>query len=86
MKANAANATTLWNVLNTYYASSGQLVSDPKSSIYFSPNTDDEDKDAVCSILNIHSEALSEKYLGLPSQVGMDRSVSNLWLTVCAKL
>jgi hypothetical protein len=74
MKANAANATTLRNVLNTYCASSGQLVSDPKSSIYFSPNTDAEDKDAVRSILNIHSEVLSEKYLGLPSQVGMDRS------------
>jgi hypothetical protein len=74
MKANAANATTLRNVLNTYCASSGQLVSDPKSSIYFSPNTDAEDKGAVRSILNIHSEALSEKYLGLPSQVGMDRS------------
>jgi hypothetical protein len=29
-----ANATTIPNVLNSYCASSGQLVSDPKSSIF----------------------------------------------------
>jgi hypothetical protein len=32
------------------------------------------DKEAVCAALNINSEALTEKYLGLPSHVGIERS------------
>jgi hypothetical protein len=78
MKADMANATTLRQVLDTYCSSSGQLVSDPNSSIVFSPNTPVADKEAVCAALNINSEALTEKYLGLPSHVGIERSASNI--------
>ena len=39
MKANISNARTLKKVLETYCQSSGQMVSNAKSSIYFSPNT-----------------------------------------------
>ena len=39
MKADASNAACLNNCLYSYCASYGQLVSDSKSSIYFSPNT-----------------------------------------------
>jgi hypothetical protein len=53
-------------------------VSDPNSSIDFSPNTPLADKKAVCAALNINSEALTEKYLGLPSHVGIERSASNI--------
>jgi hypothetical protein len=65
-------------VLDTYCASFGQLVSDPNSSIVFSPNTPLADKKAVCAALNINTEALTEKYLGLPSHVGIERSASNI--------
>jgi hypothetical protein len=34
-----------------------------------------QNKEEVCAILNINSKALTEKYLGLPTQVGMDRTV-----------
>ena len=53
---------------------SGQLVSEAKSSIYFSPNTNVDSKAEVCQILNIMTESLSDKYLGLPSMIGMDRT------------
>jgi hypothetical protein len=33
-----------------------------------------QNKEKVCAILNINVKALTEKYLGLPAQVGMDRT------------
>ena len=52
------------------------MVSEAKCSIYFSPNVNVELKADICTELNIMSEALSDKYLGLPSMVGLDRSDS----------
>lgn len=75
MRADASNATSLQSALDLYCASSGQLVSEAKSSIFFSPNTRVELGEEVCTRLNIVSEAPIDKYLGLPSQVGVDRSV-----------
>ena len=49
-------------------ASSGQMISDSKcSSIFFSPNVDVDVKGRICEELNIMTEAISDKYLGLPS-------------------
>jgi hypothetical protein len=45
-----------------------------KSSIYFSPNTDVNVRVAIYGILHIDTEAISDKYLGLPALVGADRS------------
>ena len=41
-----------------------------KSSVFFSPKCGASVKMGVCNILNIHREALSEKYLGLPTASG----------------
>ncbi|GJN08014.1 hypothetical protein PR202_ga25898 [Eleusine coracana subsp. coracana] len=57
-----------------YCPNSGQLVSEAKSSIYFSGNTDVDVKAEVCAALNIMTESLNDKYLGLPAMVGIDRS------------
>jgi hypothetical protein len=76
MKANVVNATSLRQVLDQYCANSGQLVSEGKCSIYFSPNVDV----LVKAELNIMTEALSDRYLGLPAMVGMDRSENFLYL------
>jgi hypothetical protein len=73
MKANQENATTLRGILDRYCASSGQRISEGKSSIYFSNNTEVEMKMEVCGILNIMTESISDKYLGLPALIGMDR-------------
>jgi hypothetical protein len=74
MTADMSNATSLRNALDMYCASSGQLVSDAKSSIFFSPNTDVQVREEMCSHLNILIESLTDRYLGLPSLVGIDRS------------
>jgi hypothetical protein len=80
MKANFINATSLRQVLDQYCASSGQMVSEAKCSIFFSPNVDVEVKVQVCEELNITTEAISDKYLGFPSMVGLDRTDSFIYL------
>jgi hypothetical protein len=74
IKADMSNATSLQQVLDTYCANSGQLVSVAKSSIFFSPNTHVLVRSEICQLLHIDNEALSDKYLGLPAIVGADRS------------
>jgi hypothetical protein len=71
MKADMNNATSLQRVLDTYCANSGQLVSLSKSSVFFSPNTNSLMRAEICEALHIDTEALSDKYLGLPALVGL---------------
>jgi hypothetical protein len=40
---------------------------------FFSENIDVDVKIEVCTTLNIVTESLSDKYLGLPALVGIDR-------------
>jgi hypothetical protein len=49
-------------------------VSFAKSSIFFSPNTNVLIRAEICQALHIDTEAISDKYLGLPAIVGADRS------------
>jgi hypothetical protein len=74
MIANEQNANCLRRILEDYCKASGPLVSDPKCSIYFSPNEHVDKRVEICTTLNIMVEALSDKYLGLPLLVGADRS------------
>lgn len=78
IKANAMNAEALKSILDSYCVASGQMVSVEKSSIFFSPNTKVEDKAQICTILDITTEALNDKYLSLPVNVGMDKSEAML--------
>ena len=70
------NATSLSPVLEEYCASSGQLMSVGKSSIFFSPNVNVHVRADMCAELNIMTEAVSDMYLGLLTMVGLDRSDS----------
>ena len=74
MKADVKNATSLKGALDEYCAASGQRVSVKKSSIFFSPCTFVDTRVEVCTILDILTEAITDKYLGLPPLVGVDRS------------
>jgi hypothetical protein len=74
MRADMTNATSLQQVLDTYCANSGQLVSVAKSSIFFSPNTNVLVRAEICETLHINTEAISDKYLGLPALVGAEKS------------
>ena len=73
MKASIHNAEALKTILDLYCKASRQLISVDKSSIFFSPNTKVEIKEQLCTTLNIMTEALNDKYLGLPAKVGMDK-------------
>jgi hypothetical protein len=66
MRANQHNAEALKSALDLYCVALGQLVSVKKSSIFFSPNTKVEITEQLCTRLNIMTEALNDKYLGLP--------------------
>jgi hypothetical protein len=74
MRADKSNADCLRGILDRYCQSLGQTLSVAKSSIFFSSNTDAEMKLEVCESLDIMSESLNDKYLGLPALVGADRS------------
>jgi hypothetical protein len=74
METNEKNAQMLKQILDLYCDSSGQLISDAKSNIYFSPNTPVEERVVLCQILNIVNESLTAKCLSLPVIVGADRS------------
>ncbi|GJN36877.1 hypothetical protein PR202_gb25813 [Eleusine coracana subsp. coracana] len=74
MKVSSRNAECLKDILTKYCDSSGQKISEGKSSIFFSGNTDVEEKMVVCNILNIMIESIFNKYLGLPVLVGVDRT------------
>ena len=67
MKADTLNAASLQHVLETYCQSSGKMVSFAKSSVFFSPNTSVVTRAEICQELHIDTEALSDKYLGLPA-------------------
>jgi hypothetical protein len=88
MKATADNAGCLKHILDDYCQASGQLVSTAKSSIFFSPNTAVEERATICTILDIMTEALNDKYLGLPAMVGVDRTDSFQFLVdrVCKRI
>jgi hypothetical protein len=46
------------------------LVNKDKSAIFFSANCAEDAKQEVRSVLQINTEALAEKYLGLPTALG----------------
>ena len=72
-RAYATNAASLRHALDDYCAASSQLVSDAKSSIFFSPCTPMETRAKICTSLNIMAEIMSDKYFGLRPIVGVDR-------------
>ena len=70
MQANKKNADCLSDILTCYCATLGQKVSEAKSSIFFSSNTEANVKLEVCEVQNIMTESLNDKYLGLPALAG----------------
>lgn len=57
-------------ILDTHNRGSGQLVNKQKSAVFFSANCEDAAKDEVRQALQIPTEALGERYLGLPTAIG----------------
>ena len=73
-EASQRGASRLQEILDIYGRGSGQLVNRDKSAIFFSKNCLDEAKAEVRLALNIDTEVLAEKYLGLPTAMGRSTS------------
>ena len=65
-KANAENCIAIMEVLDNFCNLSGQTVSEAKSRVYFSPNVDQDNKEAVSDIFDFHQTECLGKYLGFP--------------------
>ncbi|CAN6335306.1 unnamed protein product, partial [Urochloa humidicola] len=65
-RASARAGRRLMEILQVYQQGSGQMVNIQKSAIFFSDNCQDSAKEEMMQITGIGTEALSEKYLGLP--------------------
>jgi len=65
-KSNADNYITIREVLDNFCNLSGQTVSEAKSRVYFSPNVDQDNKEAFSDILGFHQTECLGKYLGFP--------------------
>jgi hypothetical protein len=69
-EATQRGADRMDHILDEYHRGSGQLVNKCKSVVFFSANCVEEAKDVVHTSLQIDTEALGERYLGLPTAVG----------------
>ncbi|KAL8107899.1 hypothetical protein AgCh_024343 [Apium graveolens] len=69
-KAIESEATVMKNIIKRYEELSGQAINIHKSTITFSPNTLQVNREAICGILEVSEISIPGKYLGLPMNVG----------------
>jgi hypothetical protein len=65
------SAQEINDILRIYCNASGQQVNMDKSSIHFAKGCQENMRQGIMSILNVHNVSLNEKYLGMPSDVGI---------------
>jgi hypothetical protein len=73
MKARREEAVVLKEILQLYENCSGQCINVEKSSLLFSANARQRDKQMVKVELGIVSESWNEKYLGMPLYIGKSK-------------
>ena len=69
-QATQTEGETIAQILQTYERASGQSINLDKSSVYFSSNTSDSQKQQIMRILGVKEVNRIETYLGLPTLVG----------------
>ncbi|XP_073362809.1 uncharacterized protein [Aegilops tauschii subsp. strangulata] len=69
-RARVDGAEAVSNLLDTYCLASGQRINKDKSSIFFSKGCPEIVRDAVKGHLQVPNESLSDRYLGMPTDVG----------------
>jgi hypothetical protein len=79
-RVNRENSKEARNVLNLYCSASGQQINFDKSSIHFAKGCSVGVRSEIKEILNVQNEALSEKYLDMPTD--MDSSLSGAFTYV----
>ena len=65
-KANMENCLVVREVLDEFCSQSGQTLSEAKSRVFFTPNVDRSDREALSDILGFQSTPNLGKYLGFP--------------------
>ena len=73
-RATVSEAKEIQRILKVYELSSGQQLNSNKTSLYFSPNTDNETKERVKIMFGAQVIKPHEAYLGLPSLVGRSKN------------
>ncbi|KAL4387222.1 hypothetical protein GQ457_09G024500 [Hibiscus cannabinus] len=73
-EASFHGANTIKTILNTYAASSGQLVNFDKSNVFFSSNVSAAVRNVICTTLGVSSISCPETYLGLLFALNLDLS------------
>jgi hypothetical protein len=73
LEASHQSMQALKAILQDYEAASGQRVNLQKSSIFFGKGCADNIRNELKGIVGIGCEALSERYLGLPTMVGRSK-------------
>ena len=70
-KANVEGANVVSNLMDTYCSASGQLINNNKFSIFYIPEVV---RDSVKNTLNVQRESLSDKYMGMSTDVGHSKN------------
>jgi hypothetical protein len=81
LEATQQSMQTLKRVLHDYEVSSGQRVNLQKSSVFFGSGCNENLKAGLKQQIGIGCEALSERYLGLPTVVGRSKEGCFQYLT-----
>lgn len=74
VKASVEGAIQVSSLLESYCNASGQKINLDKSSVFFSKGCSQGVKESMKTTLNVHNESLSEKYLGMPTDVGSSKN------------
>lgn len=72
-KADASVAEEIEMILSAYCDASGQRINYDKSSILFTKKCSDNLKEVVKRKVHVFNEALTERYMGLPTDVGRSK-------------
>lgn len=78
--ANRSEPDSIFEILHSYEAASGQSVNLDKTGLFFSPNTASRDKDYILSQFNVLEAKNMERYLGLPAIVGRSKKKAFTYL------
>uniref|UniRef100_A0A803QIZ4 Reverse transcriptase domain-containing protein n=1 Tax=Cannabis sativa TaxID=3483 RepID=A0A803QIZ4_CANSA len=67
-------AEGVMSLLHSFEQASGQQVNVAKSSVFFSPNIDNQSRTLICSTLQMSQADEGSLYLGLPNIIGRNKS------------
>lgn len=73
-QANMNTTKHIVDMLQLFEKASGQQLNAAKSSVFFSVNMVQEERDLICNTLKFHEADDNTTYLGLPNTIGRNKS------------